>query len=129
MENVKVISTKEGYSFFIDEHIGPKKRLKKNFAVYLTGKSMTGTEISNDLRITRMAVSQSLKRSLKEIYYKLKKHNRHLDSFEIAVAMSQLLCVSMDCSNEVNKFFNLFPNDIKEEIKYHATKHQSSKYI
>lgn len=129
MENVNVISTREGYSFFIDEHIGPKKKLKKNFVVYLTGKSMTGTEISKDLHITRMAVSQSLKRSLKKIYYRLKKYNRHLDPFEIAVTMSQILCVSMDCSNEVNKFFNLFPKDIKEEIKYYATKHQNTKYI
>jgi len=127
MENVKVISTKEGYSFFIDEHIGKKR--KKNFAVYLTGKSMTGSEISKDLRITRMAVSQSLKRSLKKIYYNLKKNNRSLDPFEIAVTMSQILCVSLDCYNEVNKFFNLFPRDIKEEIRYYATKHQNTKYI
>lgn len=125
MENV--ISTKEGYSFFIDEHIGKKK--KKNFVVFLTGKSMTGSDISKELRITRMAVSQSLKRSLKKIYYTLKKNNRHLDPFEIAVEMSQILCVSLDCSNEVNKFFNLFPADIKDEIKFHAEKYQNTKYI
>lgn len=121
MENVNVISTKEGYSFVLEKG--------KKVAVFKTGKSMNGTDVAKELGVTRMAVSQSLKRSLKKIYYMLKKSNRHLDPFEIAVIMSQLLCVSLDCENEVNKFFNLFPVDIKREIKYHAEKHQNSKYI
>ena len=116
MENV--ISTKEGYSFFIDEHVGEK--LKKNFVVFLTGKSMSGTDVSEELHVSRMAVSQSLKNSFKKIYHLLKKYNRHLDPFDIAVTMSQLFCVSFDCDSEVNKFFNLFPSEIKKEIKTYA---------
>lgn len=116
MENV--ISIVEGYSFFLDEHTGEK--LPKKFVVFETGKAMTGTEVSEELGVSRMAVSQSLKRAIKKIYYLLRKGNKHLDSFEIAVMMSQLLNVSLDSESEMNKFFNLFPSDIKKEITNYA---------
>jgi len=116
MENI--ISIKEGYSFFIDEHIG--KKLKKDFIVFLNGKPMSGTDVSNELGVSRMAVSQTLKRGFKKIYLLLKKYNKHLDSFEIAVVMSQILRVSIDNDAEMSKFFNLFPMEIKKEIKINA---------
>jgi predicted transcriptional regulator len=121
MENVFVVSTLEGYSFAIEKG--------KKVAVFETGKSMNGTDIAKELGVSRMAVSQSLKRSLKKIYYLLKKSNRHYDPFEIAVTMSQILRVSLDCENEVNKFFNLFPMEIKEEIRNYAEYYQRAKYI
>lgn len=116
MENV--ISIMDGYSFFIDEHVGDKQ--PKNFIVFETGKSMSGTEISKELDVSRMAVSQALKRSLKKVYFLLKKYNRHLDSFDIAVTMSQIFKVSLDNDKEMIKFFNLFPPEIKKEIKTNA---------
>jgi len=116
MENV--ISIKEGYSFFIDEHVGEK--LKRDFVIFLNGKPMSGTDVSNELGVSRMAVSQTLKRGFKKIYLLLKKYNRHLDSFEIAVTMSQIFRVSLDNDQEMVKFFNLFPMDIKKEIKINA---------
>lgn len=83
-------------------------------------RPMSGSEIAEVLDVSRMAVSQTLKRALKKIYSLLKKHNRHLDSFDIAVMMSELLCVSLDSESEVSKFFNLFPANIKEEIENHG---------
>ena len=92
-------------------------------------RPMSGSDIANELGISRMAVSQSLKRSLKKIYYSLKKKNKHSDPFQVAVTMSQILRVSSDCDKEMEKFFNLFPAEIKNEIKHHAKKHQNPKYI
>lgn len=83
-------------------------------------RPMSGSEIAEVLGVSRMAVSQALKRAVKKIYYLLKKANKHLDSFDIAVMMSQILSVSLDSESEMNKFFNLFPGDIKKEIKHHA---------
>jgi DNA-binding transcriptional regulator GbsR (MarR family) len=85
-------------------------------------KPMTGSEIAGVLQVSRMAVSQTLKRALRKIYTMLKKRNKHLDSFEVAVMMSEILCVSLDDECEVNKFFNLFPANIKKEIERHAEK-------
>lgn len=90
--------------------------------VYVRTKPMSGSEIAEVLSVSRMAVSQTLKRALKKIYSMLRKRNKHLDSFEIAVMMSEILCVSLDDECEVNKFFNLFPAKIKEEIESHAEK-------
>jgi predicted transcriptional regulator len=115
MQNVRIVSTVEGYSFIIEN--------KSIASFFKTGKSMTGSDVANRLGVSRMAVSQSLKRSLKKIFFILKKSNKHLDSFEIAVTISHLLRVSLDCENEMNKFFNLFPMDIKKEIKNHAKKY------
>jgi predicted transcriptional regulator len=111
MENV-CISTVEGYSFFFEN--------EDKFVTFKTGKPMSGTDVSKELNISRMAVSQNLKRGLKKVYYILKKFNRHLDSFEIAVTMSQLFNVSVDNDKEMTKFFNLFPKEIKKEIKTNA---------
>jgi predicted DNA-binding protein YlxM (UPF0122 family) len=83
-------------------------------------KPMSGSEIAEELKVSRMSISQTLKRALRKIYNLLKKHNKHLDAFEIAVMMSELLGVSSDDETEVNKFFNLFPANIKEEIECHA---------
>lgn len=83
-------------------------------------RPMNGAEIAEELEISRMGVSQTLKRALKKIYQGLKKRNKHLDPFDIAVMMSEILYVSLDSEGEVNKFFNLFPANIKEEIKRHA---------
>lgn len=116
MENV-CISTKEGYSFFIEGN--------KDFVFFETGRPIIGSDIAKILNISRMAVSQALKRALKKIYYLLKKNNRHLDPFEVAVIISQMFSVSLDSDTEMNKFFNLFPKDLKKEIKTHAKNHVS----
>lgn len=114
MENI-CISTVEGYSFFIEN--------ENNFAMFKSGKPMHGTDISKELGVTRMAISQALKRSFRKIYNSLKKTNGYYDPFEIAVVMSQMFRVSIDSENEMTKFFNLFPANIKQEIKEHAKNH------
>jgi len=83
-------------------------------------RPMSGSDIAEILGISRMAVSQALKRSLKKVYFLLKKANRHLDPFDIAVTMSQIFKVSLDNDKEMIKFFNLFPSEIKKEIKTNA---------
>ena len=83
-------------------------------------KPMSGSEIAEVLGVSRMAVSQSIKRGVKKIYFLFKKSNSNLDPFEIAVMMSQLFYVSLDNDKEMMKFFNLFPREVKKEIKTYA---------
>ena len=92
----------------------------ENVMYYEDPTPLSGSEIADVLGISRMSVSQTLKRGLRKIYHLLKKTNRHLDPFEIAVLMAEILCVAKDSDGEMNKFFNLFPSDIKEEIKTYA---------
>lgn len=92
----------------------------ENVNVYETPRPMSGSEIADVLDCSRMAVSQTLKRGFKKVYFLLRKTNRHLDSFEVAVTMSQIFRVSIDNDKEMIKFFNLFPNEIKKEIKTNA---------
>lgn len=117
MQNVISV---DKYSFFLDEHVGSE--LEEDFVVFETNRAMSGTEVSVELGVSRMAVSQTLKRALKKIYFSLRKGNKHLDSFDVAVMMSELLNVSLDNETEVNKFFNLFPSDIQKEIENYARK-------
>jgi len=101
----EIVSCNEGYSIFID---------KKGCVVYETGKHMTGQDIADNLKISRSAVSQSLKRSLATIYRHLKIRNRMLRPIDIALIMADMLNVKTEVQYE--KFFRLFNTKIRGEI-------------
>lgn len=75
---------------------------------------MTGTEIGEQLNVTRQTISQTLKRALGKIFIRLKKDNRESDAFAIAVGMAQGFFIG---DNDWDAFFRLFPRSIREEIK------------
>lgn len=110
----KIVSTDDGYSLFLE-----KKNDNIKCVAYETEKHMSGQEIADILEITRSAVSQSLKRSIRRIFLKLKKNN-NISSIEIACAMAKVFNVKTD-SQYVN-FFRLFSDDIKGEIYAEACK-------
>jgi DNA-binding transcriptional regulator LsrR (DeoR family) len=78
-------------------------------------KSDYGADIARELGITRQAVSNTLKRAMKKVYYETKRINPDQCPFETATQMMKMFEVSD--SEEVQKFFHLFPPDIRQEIK------------
>ena len=123
----KVVSTIEGYTFFIGERVlrnenGKKIGNKKYFVDFETGKHMSGQEIADSLCISRSSVSQSLKRSLTNIFFTLREKNKYLSSFEIILLMSEMLNIKTEI--QYKKFFKLFNREIKGEV-YNEYKYKS----
>ena len=77
----------------------------------------TGAQIGRELGITRMAVSNTLKRAMAKVFAETKKLDKTWNNFEAAVAMSQIIGVDQDSAEELKKFFKLFPPDIRKSIE------------
>lgn len=105
----EIVSVDEGYTFFID---------KKGCICYETGNQMNGQDIANELNITKVAVSQNLKKALTKIYKHLKIRNRELTSIDIALIMTEMFELKTEVQYE--KFYRLLSFDIKREITLDA---------
>lgn len=81
---------------------------------------MNGEEIANELKISRQAVSNSLKRGMEKLFIETKKRNRLSNDFEVAMMVLEYLGVLDGDVNSIRKDFNLFPPKIKERIKKSA---------
>jgi predicted DNA-binding protein YlxM (UPF0122 family) len=93
----------------------------------LYDKSDYGAEIARQLGITRQAVSNTLKRAMKKVYYETQKLDSSLGPFETAVQMMKMFQVSDN--DEISKFFHLFPPDIRDEIKQDVIKSRKLKNV
>lgn len=85
---------------------------------------MSGADIAKELGVTRQAVSNTLKRAMEKVFKEMKKLNKGMDAFEVAVGMA----VGWDAANttaEMQKFFTLFPPKIRKEIEAAAAKRMS----
>ena len=106
----KVLNSKNGYSLFLekidDDNI--------ECIAFKTGIPMNSADIAKNLKVSRSAVSQSLKRSIKKIYDRLSNKNKSLSSIEIICIMAELFNVKSQL--EYKKFFNLFPEKVKGEV-------------
>jgi hypothetical protein len=80
---------------------------------------MNGASIAEVLNITRQDVSQLLKRALRKIFTYLSNDDPYMSDFEIIVYISQLLNVEQT-PEDLNKFYKLFPGDIRKKIKESA---------
>lgn len=92
-------------------------------------EQMTGAEIGRELGITRMAVSNNLKRAMTKLFDETKKLDKNWNNFETAVALSQILGVNQDSSSEIKKFFKLFPPKIRKLIEDDAKGLMPKKYL
>ena len=88
----------------------------------VSDKPMTGAEIARELKITRQAVSNNLKRAMTKVYDSVMKQEKSWGPFETATAMSQMFGVDQDSSEELKKFFKLFPPKIRKQIEQDAFK-------
>lgn len=113
---VKIVSKNDGYSLFFEKDENDDEI---NCIAYETGKHLTGQEIGDYLNVSRSAVSQSLKRSIKRIFYKLKKNNM-FSTVEIIANMAVIFNVNTE--SEYKNFFRLFPDNIKGKFYEEACK-------
>lgn len=89
-------------------------------------KPLNGSEISEELGITRQAVSNILKRAMKKFYIQVKKVDPNWGPFERSCAMMRMLRVDNN-EEEIKKFYMLFPPDIRDEIEKDALENHISK--
>jgi DNA-binding transcriptional regulator LsrR (DeoR family) len=92
--------------------------------VYCAPKN--GSEIANELGVTRQSVSNILKKAMKKIYIQARKMEPHSSPFEVSCSLLSLLNVG-HTSEEVKSFYNLFPVDIRNEIEKDALENHVSK--
>lgn len=89
-------------------------------------KPLNGSEISEELGITRQAVSNILKRAMKKFYLQVKRVDTEWGPFERSCAMMRMLRVDNN-EEEIKKFYMLFPPDIRDEIEKDALENHISK--
>jgi predicted transcriptional regulator len=87
---------------------------------------MNGTEIANELGVTRQAISNILRRTMKKFYLQTRKLDKDWGPFETSCAMLRMLNVDNDIA-EVKKFYLLFPKDIRDKIEADALENHCSK--
>lgn len=105
----KIVTTKNGYTLMLE-----KKKDDIECLAYKTGIPMKAADVARHLKISRSAVSQSLKRSIGKIYNRIRKENKVLSSVEIMCIMADFFNVKSQ--KEYKKFFNLFPPHVKGEV-------------
>lgn len=88
---------------------------------------MTGAQIAKELNVTRMNVSQMLKRAMAKLYAEMCKEEPEMDPFERAVQLSKILGVNFSDETEMKKFYKLFPLSIRKKINEDAQRHRTSK--
>lgn len=112
----KIVDVKEeGYTLFIE-----KKMNDINCVAYETNKHMSGQEVGEILGISRAAVSQILKKSIKKIFFSLKNKNKKCNSVQIISSMAKLFNVKTN--SQYKKLFKLFPKEVRKEIREEAYK-------
>lgn len=88
-------------------------------------RPMDGAEIAKELGITRQAVSNILKKSMRKFYNQVKYIDETWGPFERSCAMMRMLNVD-HVEEEIKKFYNLFPMDIRNEIEKDALENHIS---
>jgi hypothetical protein len=120
LEKEQIMSIREFLSEANTDQIVP--------AGYKQEKPMSGEEIAKELGVTRQAISNSLKRAMKKAFDVMKKENKDMDAFEIAVMMA----TGWNAANsqaEYNAFFKLFPPAIRKEIENAAASRMGGRGI
>lgn len=111
----KIVSNDNGFSLFFED-----EGKDVDCIAYETGKHMTGQDVATYLNISRSAVSQSLKRSIKRIFYTIKRKNHKASTVQIMCIMADMFNVKSE--KQYKKFFKLFPSSIKGEVHEEAFK-------
>ncbi len=114
---MRKIVRKDGYCLFFDMNDEGQVRC----TAYESGSHLNGEEIASALGISRSAVSQILKRTVRSIYYKLRRCNtRDVSALQIVAVMAEMFGIKTD--NEYKKFFKLFPESIQGDVYADARK-------
>lgn len=91
--------------------------------IYVAPKD--GSAIAEELGITRQAVSNTLKRAMKKFYKGVQRMDSNWGPFECSCSMMKMMNIN-HTSEEIKKFYNLFPPEIRKEIEADALKNYTS---
>jgi len=108
---LKIVNSDKGYILILEKKEDSEEI---DCVAYETYVNMSGTEVADELGITRQAVCQSLKKSIKKIYYRIKNIYQSSSPIEILAIMATMFNIYSE--SEYKKFFNLFPPNIKGEV-------------
>ena len=108
-----------GIRKYMEEVVIEKKEKKDNLDIIL--EDMSGADIAAELKISRQAVSYTLKRAMEKVFVQFQKENK-TDAFETAVTIAMGFDIPDD---EYSKFFKLFPPNIRKQIETDASKRMS----
>jgi predicted transcriptional regulator len=81
-------------------------------------KAMSGSEIARELNISRQAVSQTLKRGVTKLYEGLQEQGLTDGPTETVVFLQDYLGITDE--EDIQQFFDMFPKNIRDEIKLDA---------
>ncbi len=98
--------------------------MKKNIEDVFV-RPLDGAAIAAELGITRQAVSNILKKAMRKFYNQVKNVDTTWGPFERSCAMMRMLGVD-HVEEEIKKFYNLFPMDIRNEIEKDALENHVS---
>jgi len=94
--------------------------------INLRHEKIGGSDIAKELGISRAAVSSSLKRSLEKIYFYLLEKEDY-SPYDTYILLSRMLTVCYECQEEVDKFWELLPENAKRLIENDAkTKYKNT---
>jgi predicted DNA-binding protein YlxM (UPF0122 family) len=105
---MKVVSTKEGYTLMIDLE-------GEEVLAYETNCHMNAGEIADNLNITKNAISQILRRSIKKVYNTIRKNDKYITTFDIIRLMVDMFNIKEE--NEYRAFYKMLPVTVKENLK------------
>ncbi|MDY0215255.1 MAG: hypothetical protein RBS24_07080 [Bacilli bacterium] len=72
-------------------------------------------DVASDMNVTKQYISQIVKSGLGNLYFGMKRKCPDLTPFEIVESLRAFF--GCDCSEDVERFFNQFPNKVKNEVK------------
>ena len=91
-------------------------------------KPMDGAAIAKELGITRQAVSNILKKAMKKCYNRVSIIDPTWGPFEKSCALMRILRVD-PVEEEIKKFYNLFPKEVRDEIEKDALENHISERL
>lgn len=78
-----------------------------------------GTEIAEEIGISRQAISQIITKSLKKVYIETRKLDKNKSPFDVVLNMMQILNVE---DSDLHNFIQLLPDTLLRSIQTDAIK-------
>lgn len=106
---MKIVNSKKGYALIFE-----KNKEDIDCVAYDIRRNMSGQEVADQLNVSRSSISQTLKKSMKKVYYRIRNVYGLSSPIEVLAMMADIFNVNSE--SEYKKFFNLFPPNIKGEV-------------
>lgn len=87
---------------------------------------MSGSEVARHLNITRQTVSTTTKRAVEKMYYRVLELRLADNPFDAMMVLMSMCNVTDGPMEDVSKFLDLFPDDIRLAVQKHSPKKKES---